>query len=212
MKKISLIIMFSMFGLFLVGFLFGYFFKRVDVVLTENKLEDLRRNVENMQLERMFIDIESPEKSCDAMITSVKETSYNLYDMVNRLKQTEPVKEEFYDIKREADLLSLKAWMLSIPLEEKCGKNILPILYIYSTQCQSCDKQDGVLQKLKNDYDGLLVYAIDYNTNEPVVELIKNVYNVSWTPAMIIKGKIHGVMDESELSKVICSTLNCTVA
>ena len=51
----------------------------------------------------------------------------------------------------QADFLSLKAWILSKNVKEKCTEDLLPILYVYSLSPE-CEEQDKVLQEIKKKY------------------------------------------------------------
>lgn len=205
--------MIMFFVVFLFGFFVGYFFEKSDITYTETLIDKLKTDLENMRLEQMFIMIEPSEKSCAAMTRTIKDTSYSLYTLVNRLKQTKPESREFYKLKREADFLSLKAWMLSTSIEEKCDRNILTILFVYSTDSPACVRQDKILQDIKTKYeDRVLVYAIDYYLDESVIRMINDVYGIGSTPAMIIRGEVYGALNETELSKLVCDNLrDCVI-
>ena len=163
-----------------------------------------------MQLQEMFITGEKVD--CRLMYSTMGSLSYNLYDMVGRLKSTSPDTQEFYEMKRQADFLSLKAWMVAKNIRETCTSDILPVLYVYSGNCPECDRQDQVLQSMKSKYPGLLVYAIDYYLDEPAIKLVKDAYEMKSTPSMIINHRLYGSMTEDELESAICENINCTVS
>jgi thiol-disulfide isomerase/thioredoxin len=203
-----LLIMFVL--VFGAGFVIGYFSERTGMVYTQSEIDRLRNQVDNMQLQEMFITGEKVD--CKLMYSTMGSLSYNLYDMVGRLKSTSPDTQQFYEMKRQADFLSLKAWIVAKNIREKCTSDILPILYVYSENCPECQKQDTVLQSVKSKYPTVLVYAIDYYLDEPVIKLVKDAYEIKSTPAIIINHKLYGSMSESEMEKTICESINCTVS
>jgi thiol-disulfide isomerase/thioredoxin len=192
------------------GFVIGYFSERTGIAYTQSEIGRLTNQVDNMQLQEMFISGEKVD--CRLMYSTMGSLSYNLYDMVGRLKSTSPDTPQFYESKRQADFLSLKAWMVAKNIREQCTSDILPVLYVYSGNCPECEKQDAVLQNLKGKYTGLLVYAIDYYLDEPAIKLVKDAYEVKSTPAMIIDHSLHGYMNGTELEAVICGSINCTAS
>jgi len=192
------------------GFVIGYFSERTGIAYTQSEIGRLTNQVDNMQLQEMFITGEKVD--CRLMYSTMGSLSYNLYDMVGRLKSTSPDTPQFYESKRQADFLSLKAWMVAKNIREKCTSDILPVLYVYSGSCPECVEQDNVLQTMKSKYPGLLVYAIDYYLDEPAIKLVKDAYEIRSTPAMIIDHKLYGYMNGTELEAVICGNINCTAS
>ena len=207
MKTFTFLIIFFV-AVFSLGFLTGYFLERTSIGYTQSQLQDLRVNVENMQIQEMFAAGERTD--CRLMFTTMGSLSYNLYDLVNKLKETQPENTEFYDLKRDADFLSLRAWILARNIRERCTETIFPILYVYSNDCPECEKQDAELQKLKTKYDGVLVYAIDFDLNEPVIRLVKDAYGINSTPSMIINHRLYGNLSGNELENLVCANINCT--
>ncbi|MEM7815704.1 MAG: hypothetical protein QXN71_01140 [Candidatus Aenigmatarchaeota archaeon] len=203
-----LLIMFVL--VFGAGFVIGYFSERTGMVYTKSEIDRLRNEVENMQLQEMFIAGEKVD--CKLMYSTMGSLSYNLYDMVNQLKSTSPNNPQFYELKREADFLSLKAWMVAKSIRERCTSEIFPILYIYSGNCPECDDQDSILQDMKSRYQGVMVYAIDFYLDEPAIRLVKDAYEVKSVPAMIINHRLYGKMSENEIENIICENINCNVS
>ena len=198
----------SMFFLvFLTGFLAGYFAERTGMVYTQSEIDRLRNQVDNMQLQEMFITGEKVD--CKIMYSTMGSLSYSLYDMVNRLKSTSPDAPQFYENKKQADFLSLKAWIVAKTIRETCTGDIMPILFVYSSNCPECTMQDSVLQNVKDKYPGVLVYAIDFNLNESSIKLVKDAYEIKSTPAMIIDQSLYQEMSQEELESIICQKINC---
>jgi len=195
------------FIIFILGFFIGYYFEKTSITYTKGEIETLKNDVENTQLQVLFA---SSEKECRLMLVAVNDISYNLYNLVNRLKETNPNTEEFYQIKKEADFLSMRAWILSRNVEERCENQVLPILFVYSINCLDCDQQDKDLQETKDKYTNVLVYAVDYNLDETAVTLLKSAYEINSTPAMIIKGNLYNRLSKEELENIVCSNINCT--
>jgi len=205
-KLLMFLIFFSVF-VFVAGFLSGYFLERTGIAYSKSKIEEVRNEVENMQIQEMFLAGEQAD--CRLLYSTMGSMSYRLYDLVNRLKTTGPESVEFWSLKRQADFLSLRAWIISRNIRQKCTEELLPILYIYSISPE-CEFQDKILQDIKEKHSNVLVYAIDFNLNEPAVRLIKDAYSINSTPAMIINHQLYGQMNRTELEQVVCENINCT--
>ena len=207
MGKMPLLFVIAFVVVFSAGFLTGYFLERTSIVYTRSELDQLKTEIENMQLQEIFISGE--EVDCRLMYSAMGSLSYNLYDMVNRLRNMTPETPEFYEIKREADFLSLKAWLVSRNIRIKCTENILPVLFMYSGECPECEEQDSNLQELKSRYDTVLVYAIDYNQEQPAIKLVKDAYHINSTPSMIIDYRVYGKLSLQELEDIYCGITEC---
>jgi hypothetical protein len=200
-----LVVMFV--AVFAAGFLSGYFLERTGMLYTRSEIEELRDEVENMQIQELFVS--GKHVDCNLLASAMGSHSYHLWDLVNRLRSTRPETEEFYEMKRQADFLSLKAWILAKGIRESCWGDILPVLYIYSVNCPECEEQDRVLQSIKNSHQGVLVYAIDYYLDEPSIRLVRDAYNVTSTPSIIIDNRLYGKLDMEELEEIVCDNTGC---
>jgi hypothetical protein len=207
MQKTMTFLVFMSVFIFAAGFLSGYFLERTGMLYAQSSIDELSNEVESMQLQQLFIAGE--EVDCRLMASTMGSISYHLWDMVNRLKETSPDTQEFYDLKREADYLSIRAWISARTIREKCYSDILPILFVYSVNCPECDWQDQVLQTIKSRHEGVLVYAIDYYLDEDIVRLIRDAYSIDSTPSMIINREAYGYMDTDELEGLVCGLIEC---
>ena len=208
MKKTFPFLLVMFFGVFLAGFLIGYFSERTGMTYTQSEVDRLKSQVDNMQLQEMFITGEKMD--CKLMYSTMGSFCYSLYDLVGRLKTTSPDTQQFQDMKSQADLLSLKAWMMAKNVREKCTTDILPALYIYSGNCPECEKQDTLLQSMKSKYPNFLVYAVDFYGNQPTITLVKDAYDIKSTPAVIINHTLYYSLSQEQLEAIICENLDCS--
>lgn len=205
-RLLAFLVFFAVF-VFVVGFLSGYFLERTGIAYSKASIEELRNEVENMQIQEMFVAGEQVD--CKLLYSTMGSMSWRLYDLVNQLKATGPESWEFWEMKRQADFLSLRAWMISRNIRDKCTEELLPVLYIYSVSPE-CEAQDQALQAIKGKHRNVLVYAIDFYLDEPAVRLVKDAYAINSTPAMIIDHQLYGALDEAGLEQVVCQEINCT--
>ena len=198
-----IILIITIAGMFLFGFGFGYFIQGSALLVAEGEINKVRDDLDNLQLEQLML-LQAPEKSCPVITESARQSSQKLYDLVNQLRRENPDSPSFTEIKGEADFLSIKSWILSNAIEDRCGEGITSILFIYSDDCEKCPEQDSILQSLKADYSGqVLVYAADYESTERVVSTVKAAYGVTEAPSIIIKGSTRTFTSKEELVKLL---------
>lgn len=207
--KASWLLFYLFIGVFVAGLLVGYFVERTGILYAQSEVNKLRTEVENMQLQEMFIA--GSDVDCNLLHSSMGKLSYDLHTLINQLNKGNPESLEFQNEKTQADLLSLRAWILAKNIRRSCVKELLPILYIYSLDCEPCTEQDTILQEIKSRYQNVLVYSIDFNSDEPAIKLVKDAYGVVSAPALIIENKHFGKLSESELESIACVQVNCSI-
>jgi hypothetical protein len=210
MKKTLPFLLFMFVFVFVSGFLVGYFSERTGMVYTQSEIDRLRNQVDNMQLQEMFIAGEKVD--CRLMYSTMGKVSWDLYDMVDRLKVTPPETEEFYSLKTQADLMSLRAWIIARNIQQQCKSDIVPVLFIYSGYCPECNSQDAILKTIKQSHQEVMVYAIDFGMKEDATNLVKAAYSITSTPSMIINHTLYGKLSEAELESIICQSINCSAS
>jgi hypothetical protein len=207
MKKAFPFLLVMFFGVFIAGFIIGYFSERTGMTYTQSEMDTLRNSVDNMQLQEMFITGEKVD--CNLMYSTMGKVSWSLYDMVDRLKVTNPGTEEFTKLKRDADTMSLRAWIIARNIQQQCQSDIVPVLFLYSGYCPECQGQDEILKTIKEKHPEVMVYAIDYDMKQDATDLVKAAYSISSTPSMIINHTLYGRLSEQELEAIICENINC---
>jgi hypothetical protein len=200
-----LLVMFAL--VFGAGFVVGYFSERTGMAYTQSEMDSLRNRVDNMQLQEMFLTGETVD--CNLMYSTMGKVSWSLYDMVDRLKTTSPGTEEFTTLKRDADTMSLRAWIIARNIQQQCKSDIVPVLFLYSGYCPECQAQDDILKAVKERHPEVMVYAIDFDMRQDATDLVKAAYSISSTPSMIINHQLYGKMSETEMEALICSTITC---
>ena len=100
--------------------------------------------------------------------------------------------------------LSIKMWMLSSLVKKRCNADIVPVLYFYSRDCDECIKQGFVLDSIRKTHPDVWVFTIDFNLDEEWLKVIKDAYNVSRAPSLIIGNSTYrGLIDSEHLENII---------
>ena len=207
MAKTLTFLVFMFVFVFASGFIAGYFLDRVGITYTQSEMDVLRNEIESMQLQEMFVSGEPAD--CKLIYSAMGKNSYDLYNLVDKLKTTSPDSAEFAQIKIDADLLSLRAWMIAKKVKKTCSADITPILFFYSENCPGCEEQDAVLKSIKESNHDVYVYAIDYGSDEQAINLVKAAYDINSTPSIIIEDNLFGRLSASEMEEIICENVSC---
>ncbi|MBT7902638.1 hypothetical protein HN587_02170 [Candidatus Woesearchaeota archaeon] len=124
--------------------------------------------------------------------------------MENRLGEDN---QDVIDLKEYYMMLELRHWMFNKKINEECGESRSLILYFYSNQkdCPECSQQGFILTWLRHNYpENVLVYAFDYDIENPALDTVKNMYGVTGSPALVINSDtFNGFVSKAELEQVV---------
>jgi len=105
------------------------------------------------------------------------------YEKTNRFTPTPVLEKERYA------LLDLQFWLNSIDLKRICNANYSTVIYFYSQYNKTVEQgfQDRVLWELKQKCGPQIIYiTFPADMEITTIEVIKNVYNVTKIPAVLI--------------------------
>ena len=77
----KLFLLYLMIAVFAAGLIVGYFVERSGIVYAKSEIEKLRLEVENMQLQEMFVS--GSEVDCNLLYSTMGKLSYDLYGLVS---------------------------------------------------------------------------------------------------------------------------------
>ena len=219
-KKLILIASITTIILYSLGVLTGYFIQEKVLSKTQEELNKIkeeffeyRSNLENLQLEQLYLTTYQGELRCDFLVSSISDINQRMYyfwsKLPPRLENFEGIEPEYTKLKRDYTLLSIRAWLLSLNVKEKCGEKIFPVLYFYSSdskKCEKCVEQGVVLDEIKKKHNEFSAFLVDFDMDEPIVKAIKSAYNITKLPAFVIDKKIYeGFKNLDEFEKIISS-------
>jgi len=200
--------------IFILGLMLGLVIegKRVQYIQSINKIEKL--DYSSLQLQYAYIDQLSQEKNCDAVSKTFESSVKSLIETSERLENYEQNanlnKEDFHALKREYILAQLNYWLLAKRTKKICNRDLVTILYFYSTdkECPDCGEQAFILTYLKNEFkDKLLIFALDSTyVGEPMIGMLKDQYGISKYPTLIVEDEVfEGFTSKNEILKTICA-------
>ncbi len=195
--------------LYLAGVFSGLYASKTIEQRTKSDLEDLQayitfldENLQNMQLEQTFMESLSGEEQCTFSSVSFEEYLSRLGYYWSRLpfrieeyeKYNTPSKE-YLNLKQEYEQLSIRTWILARNQYNNCQVDIANVLYFYSADCQQCVRQgeelDLLTKEIRSRGGESIVFVIDIESNQTITTNLKTFYNITSTPAIILKDKAY---------------------
>lgn len=202
---------------FILGIMLGMVIEgqRVQYIDKVNRIEKL--DYSSLQLQYAYIDQLSREENCEAVSKTFESSVKSLTETSERLESYEKNanlnKEEFKVLKREYILSQLNYWLLAQRTKKICERDLVTILYFYSTEkeCPDCEEQAFILTYLKQKFGNkLLIFALDSTyTEEPMINMLKNQYDVKEYPTIVIENEaFEGFVSKSQILNIICDKYN----
>lgn len=220
MKRKRLLITASVTAIILysLGALTGYFIQEKVLSRTQEELKKVqeeffvyKQNLENVQLEQLYLTTYQGDLNCKILVSLINEMQDKLAYFWSKLptklevyEKYSEIQPDYINLKRDYTLLSIRVWLLSLNVKEKCGEEIIPVLYFYSKDCDKCIDQSYVLDNMKKENPNFSAFIVDYNLDESIVKVIKNVWNVTKVPSFIIGNKLYsGYQDLKRMKEII---------
>lgn len=188
-KKTFLIFMFTLF-VFLFGILLGSTLnsKKVDMVKDLNN--DFYFNTLSMEVSSDMLE----GNICDS--TDIIDSAINLHSVSKKVDYMENTlgtkNQDVRDLKNYYFVLEAKHWLLAKDRYSSCLTddvlNRSTLLYFYSNDgsCDNCTQQGYVLNYIKREHPGLLLYSFDISYDSAVLDTLKYLYNVTSTPTLVL--------------------------
>jgi len=194
--------------IFSLGVALGFFISNEKYSIIKNDLEDLKLQQKDVELELLLIN-SLETKSCYSIkyeIDKMAVLSSKLGDRVS-VYDTEMIKNaDFYNLKQQYILTLIEFWNYWELLKKNCNSSVNTVLYFYAIKnCDDCQAQGFVLSFLKEKYpDKIMTFALDKDEDLYSLNLIKNVYNVTKAPTLIINNKKYeGLKDINALKDLL---------
>ena len=191
--------------LFMIGILIGS-------AMTSSKVQDLIDTREELRLEMVDLEIQSTlleQESCgNYVLYGLGEKIDDLGTRITMLEdQLGKNDARVLELKKPYTLLLVQHYALIKGRAERCGEDYKIILFFYSNKPEFVDeskKQGFVLDYLakKYGYDKVKVYSLDLDLNLGVINTLKDIYDVTATPTVVVNDRVYvGYHSSEELEK-----------
>jgi hypothetical protein len=130
-------------------------------------------------------------KKCEDL-SKIGKYSYEVGKKLTELEGMKGKRDESVVIYKEFyHLLEIKEFLHLKKMEEICDQKFNMILYFYTNldHCEKCIIQGHILDALFRKYKNILIYSFEINIENPALKELKNTYNITQVPALVILSK-----------------------
>jgi len=203
-------------AIFFIGFFFGFLMdiQRANYFTDMNNVEKL--NIRSLELQQQFLKDNTFKNQCSAFRfmfdKAIVELENNRDRLDNYNEQSKVKQADFELLMREYTISQINFLSIANNLKISCANSsdFVTVLYFYSDQatCPSCDNQATVLDYYKMHLkQNILIFAINekLDKSEPLVALLKNVYNITSYPTLVVENDVYpGYVDKNAMDKILC--------
>jgi len=194
--------------IFSLGIGLGYFISNEKYSIIKNDLEELKLQQKDIELELLLTN-SMGENSCNSLkyeIDKLAVLSSKLGDRVGMYDSEMIKNNDFYILKKQYILTLIEFWSYWELFKKNCNSSVNTVLYFYAIKnCNDCQAQGFVLSFLKDKYpDRIMVFALDKDEDLYSLNLLKNMYNVTQAPTLVINNKKYeGMKDMNQLKELL---------
>lgn len=184
--------------------------------LNNRKLADIKEIQDTIAIDiasnetqfQLLQELSCNDLAADSLTDTLNETAEKITYSENNING----KDQLVQLKRYYSILQIKDYLLMQKIKARCGTDIIPVFYFYTTaeNCSECVRQSLVLTKMREEYPILRVYSFDYNLELSALQALIKVFNVEDTklPALVVNDKLYtGFKTQEEIEKLLPSLL-----
>ncbi len=190
--------------IFFSGFFIGYNLNTEKLSVVESDIAAIAKNMQNLQLQFLLFDVLGERAACPLLSATLSEINVRSEKIGSRLELLSADYEakdyqNYMDMKKEYSRMLLGYWLLANKFKGACDSNVSTVVYFYARECDTCGDQGFVLTYLKMKYkEGILIFALDADLDEPGIQTIKQYYNVTVYPTLVVNGDVHAGFQNTE--------------
>jgi len=190
--------------IFFSGFFIGYNLNTEKLSVVKNDITAVTKDIQNFQLEFLLLDVLGENSTCPLLsstLSDINERSEKIGTRLDKLSPDSEIKDyaSYVDMKREYSRLLIGYWLLANKFKNACESNVSTIIYFYAKECDGCGDQSFVLTYLKRQYnETLLIFALDADLDEPGIKTVKEYYNVTAYPTLVVNGIVWSGFQKTE--------------
>ncbi|MEK6981422.1 MAG: hypothetical protein AABX38_00700 [Candidatus Micrarchaeota archaeon] len=179
--------------IFGIGVYFGSVIDNSNNQNIKNDVSDLSNKIYATQ---MLLLSDDKEIACVALKEQLNSFDSQINDVGQKLSYLENSRSAVdNELKKQYFILETNSYLLSKKQNSNCNftnskKDVL-ILYFYSNKnCENCVKQGVELTEARTSFNGTRTYSFDGDLNSPVADALKNKYNVTSYPTIVINDRV----------------------
>ena len=187
--------------LFLVGIFIGIELSDERIQYTQTMALQQKLEYESLQLQMSHLA--QNKDNCDLLLQTLERNLHDLEQQRFKLESfiADSTDEEYVLIKKEYILTEIRYWMLAKDAKTFCDADFVPVLFFYlrDEDCDSCSTQGHILTYVKEKLrENVLIFSLDAASDDPMIGLLKNTFNVTSTPSVVIDQTLYSGLTEKE--------------
>ena len=196
--------------IFAFGLILGLYIQEQRYDWATNVADEQEINYMSLQLQYLFLTTFDLSENCAVLQTSLRDSIDDLSDSLAQViefeEQEDFVSDEFVMLQRRYTLDNIRYWVLAEKSKMSCGTSTQSILYFYQDDCETCPDQGTVLTYFKKlMQDDLLVFPINTDVDDPMVDIMVNLYGVESYPSLVINSTLYtGLQRKDVLEDILC--------
>ena len=187
----------------------------VGYIINNEKYDMIISDFENLQIQQNDMEVESMlinslgADTCKNLRYEIEKTATQSTSIGEKLSyyDSEIMKNPDFIILKKNYIISLiKFWSYWELFKKNCNSSVNTVLYFYSIKdCGDCQAQGFVLTFLKERHpNDIMVFALDKDEDLYSLKLLKETYNVTKAPTLVINNqKYEGLKDINELKSLM---------
>jgi len=197
--------------IFVLGVWFGLWVGDEKVSQLQNTISGLQENINEAELQFLFLDITESNISCNYLISTANrlgEETTSMASEVDKYENAQKVDDAaFKALKKTYTITLVRDWLTLEKIKQSCNGSYTIVLYFYSNkQCDKCQDQGIVLSYLKEKLDNeVLIFALDGDIDLDIIKALRESYVIYEYPAIVVNGKTYqGYQDLANLTEIMC--------
>ncbi len=195
--------------IFVLGVILGNFLAEIKLNELRNTASELTNMLTGMELKEKMIE---EEGICNFKEDFLSEERSKMGRRLDFLEKKFGKDNLDVLIEKETyQLIEIRTLLLAEKTKEMCNDNISIILFFYTNDekdekgsIDKCILQGEALDPLSRKYQDVNIFSFDINTNNPAVNTLKQQYDVTMVPTIVLNGmKYEGLKTAYEIEKVL---------
>jgi glutaredoxin len=198
--------------IFLFGVLLGNYFTERKFESINGIEETLRTQTQGAELQYLLL-IQEPCRQVNS--TPLADELYRISERLDYMESQRGENDaDVQQLKNTYSLLELRHWLLVLKTNEQCKTNQVPVLFFYSNSgdCPKCKEQGYTLTYLRKKYPDLRIYSFDTRTQNPALDTVKRMHDVTDAPVIILPDRRLGFTSLDDMEAILVNDyhLNAT--
>ena len=191
----------------MVGIGIGSMFEGLRLSHSEQIILNEKVSLQSLQLQQKYID--SGLADCDVLNkileNNINELNKKMADVITYEKKALFNQEAFKLQLQDYFLTEIQYLLLAEEIDQQCGQDSVKMVFFYDEN--RFDTQGDILDYLRKLFgERVLVFSLDSNAEEPMIQILLSSYNITQFPSVVVEEKVfQGHTDVETLLAEICS-------